>query len=117
HRVQGFAERTAIDSVEVGARAETRTGAGDHDRAGGLGGGGLDRLLQRPAVLDVEGVAALVPVDLDDVDIAVTVSSDHVSSRAVRLGLRLIDTAPLYWYGLAESRLGACSARARRGAR
>jgi hypothetical protein len=77
HRVKRVPERLVVGGAQVGAGAEGRARAGDDDGTGAFGGLLADRLAQRVAVHRVQGVAALMAVDLDDSDVAVAALGDH----------------------------------------
>jgi hypothetical protein len=77
HRVKRVPERLVVGGAQVGAGAEGRARAGDDDGTGAFGGLLAHRLAQRVAVRRVQGVAALMAVDLDDGDVAVAALADH----------------------------------------
>jgi hypothetical protein len=77
HRVKRVPERLVVGGAQVGAGAEGGARAGDDDGAGARGGLLADCIAQRVAVRRVQGVAALMAVDLDDGDIAIAALADH----------------------------------------
>jgi hypothetical protein len=77
HPVERLEEVGAVDAAQVGAGAERRALARDDDGPGtvrdGLVGGGSEGVAQ----VEVESVAALLALELDDDDICVAGRGDH----------------------------------------
>src|SRR6202007_1317048 len=75
-------ELLGVDALEVRPGAERTPLAGDHDDPGAVAGDAVDRLVEQPAVLGVEGVAPVRSIDGDERDPVAPLGADHVDSSS-----------------------------------
>ena len=87
HPVQRLEEFSAIDATEVGTCAERRTLTRDDDGPGSGVDGLVDGGVDLPAEVEVERIATLLALQLEDDDIAIVVTPS--------MGLlRVLDVSP-----------------------